>query len=160
MIVRGEFVINGKPVPNIIVDEGEEAFLRMIVEGSAVDLAPGADFYFGLTTDIGVANDATLADLGELLVQNGYARKPIVRAPAGWPVIQQITGFFQAQSVQVQFTAAGGDFNAAYTRAFLCNVAAGTAGKLFAISGRLDEPFLLTDGNSVNVSYNLYLGYQ
>lgn len=158
--IKGSFNINGIDVPNIITDEGEEAFLKMLVRDEQGDVAAGGNFYIGLTTDIGVANDATLASLGgELLSDGGYARKPITRDASGWPSITQVNGIWRARSATVNFAASGDDFSAAYTRAFLCNALSGTTGKLFAISGRLETAFLLEDGQNIDVYYELFLGY-
>ena len=158
--IRGAFVIGGVRTPNIITDEGEETFIKMITQAQESIVAADGNFYIGLCTDIGVAEDATLSTLsGELLVQNGYARKAVTRNASGWPTVSQVNGVWRARTATVNFAASGGNFSAAYTRAFLCNASAGSSGKLLAIGGRLADPVQINDGQDVDVAYELYLGY-
>lgn len=144
-------------VPNTVVDEGEEAFLKMMLQASNADVSAGGNFYAGLCSG-SAADTLTLATLsGEPTATNGYARQAIERNGTGWPTIGTVNGAFRGLSKQVTFAASGGDFSASYTRLFLCNVSSGTSGLLFAISGALSVAELITDGNSRAVQYELFL---
>lgn len=160
--MHGQFVIYPgtdleQVIPNNFLDEGEEAFLKMIAQGSVADVAAGGNFYIGLCGDV---NDdtLTLATLtGEPAVSNGYAREAVTRDATGWPTISQVNGAWMARTAEVTFAASGGDFSTSIWRAFLCNVASGTSGKLFSISGKLDVAKLITDGTSFPMHYELFL---
>lgn len=144
---------------NIIPNVGEDAFLKMIARGDATIVAPGGNFYIGLTNNTNVGPTAVLADLtGEPPVANGYARKPITRDATGFPTVDSVNGISRAVSANVNFAAAGGDIGP-FTRAFLTDASAGTVGTLFAISGELPEPVTIEDGNDEDVNYQLFLGY-
>lgn len=143
--------------PNNLVDEGEESFMKMLVRDDQSDVAAGANFYVGLCGSTFAETD-TLATLGgEPTVTNGYARGAIARNSTGWPTIEQVSGKYRAVSLQVTFTASGGNFSAAIDRAFLCNVASGTGGKLFSISSALASSLTIAVGSPFTIQYILYL---
>lgn len=144
-------------VPNLITNEGVVAYLKMIGRDTQTDIASGGDFYLGLCGNV---NDptATLASLtGEPAVANGYSRKAITRDAAGWPTLDTLNGVNRICTAIKSFTASGGDFSAAFRRAFLCNVSAGSSGLLLGISGPLEATLLIEDGETVDMRYELYL---
>lgn len=144
-------------IPNQIVEEGEESFLKMITQDDQTDVPGGDDFYIGLCGNV-IDNDATLASLtGEPSGAGGYARKAIERSAIGWPTQDVANGIRRAATSIETFTASGANFSAAFRRMFLCNVSSGTSGLLFAISGPLENSYLLEDGQSFDTRYELYL---
>lgn len=136
--------------------EGEEALLKMLFQGDNTIVAAGADFYLGLCNQIPVKGDV-MADIStEPTVTNGYARKAIVRSAIGFPTIEQVNNETRIVSIVLDFAAAGGDFSASFTRAFLCTDAAGLAGTLFAYSGAYSSPILLADGQNQQLKFEFY----
>lgn len=155
---RFRFILPDKTkliVPNAVVSEGKEAYLKMLMQGNNVIVAAGANFYMGLCAAVA----ATLADIAtEPTVTNGYARSAIIRSAVGWPTIEEVAGQWMAQSTTETFTASGGAFSTTFTRAFLCSVSAGTGGILFAMSAALPSAITLGDGQSFSAAYELFLG--
>lgn len=150
----GEIVIR-----NQIVNEGEEAFLKMLLRDDQTIVAGGGNFYIGLCDQI-PTDATTLTDLAsEPAVSHGYARNAIVRSAVGWPTIALSgNGDFVAQSAVVNFTAAGGDFSGPISRCFLCNVGAGSAGNLFSVSAPLPAAITILSGQTIPIRYELILG--
>ena len=144
-------------VPNMIVDEGEEAFLKMLAQGNTGDVAAGANYYVGLCSDTPVETDGLTEVATEPDSSGGYARIALSRDAVGFPTIDQVSGVFRAQSKTITFAASSADFSVSIDRAFLCNVASGTSGILFAYSGALPSVLLVTDGNTLPIQYELYL---
>lgn len=144
-------------IPNTIVKQGEEAFLKMLLRHDETIVAGGANFYLGLCNHVPAAGDNLAAITDEPSGAGGYAREAIVRSAVGFPTISEVNGKFRALSVTVNFAASGADFSDAITRAFLCNVASGTAGILFGFSGQLTDALLIEDGQDYDVNYELYL---
>ena len=135
---------------------GEEALLKMLFQGDNTIVAAGGNFYLGLCNQTPAKND-TLTDITtEPTVANGYARESIIRSAVGFPTIEQINGESRIVSLVLTFTASGGDFDKSFTRAFLCDVASGTAGTLIAYSGAYSSPILLVDGESQQVKFEFY----
>lgn len=157
---QGRFLFpkRGLIVPNLVVEEGAQSFLRMVFQNDLVDIDPGGGeaFHIGLCDEAGVAADAILGDLNEIATANGYARQQITRDATGWPTETLVNGQAQIQSTTETFAASGGDFSLAFSRVFLCNVASGTVGRLFAISTKIDPAILVLDGNSELISYEFY----
>lgn len=145
-------------LPNIVVDTGKEQFLRAVVRNEAMGLTGGPPtlFHIGLCNQTPVAADTIASVVTEPTVTFGYARKPVERDSTGWPTIDTVNGVKRAVSKVVTFTAAGGNFSAAFTRAFLCSVTSGTVGNLFAYSGALASPITLLNGESFAMQYELY----
>lgn len=144
-------------VPNNLLVQGEEAFIRMITQADNSDVAGGGNFYVGLS-GLSFEEDFTLADIiGEPDPVNNYSRQPASRDSTGWPTIDLVGGFRRAATQVLEFEAIGGDFSTSVSRAFLCNVAAGSAGLLFSISGALPSPLLISPGAPVPVRYELFL---
>ncbi len=143
-------------IPNIVTDQGEEDVLTYLF--TDVDWLTADTYHLGLCGDANVAEDAVLADLtDEPTSAGGYARKPLVRNVTDFPVIDQVNGVFRAQSKLLTYTASGAAFSTAFTRAFICNVATGTVGRLLAFSGGLPSGVTLLDGQSFDLKYELYL---
>lgn len=145
-------------IPNIIVAVGKEQFLRGICAGEAMGLTggPPTQFHLGLC-DQAPANADTLASITtEPTVAGGYLRKVIERNATGWPIFDTVNGVRRARSKVLTYTAAGAAFSRAISRAFLCSVATGTVGNLFAVSGALTVPITLLDTESFQLRYELY----
>lgn len=160
--MRGQFIFNpGTPqeiiVPNIITDEGELSFLKMIGRADVADVASGGDFFMGLCEEV-PADDDTLASITtEPSAAGGYARQAISRDAIGWPVIGAVGDANRLQSITANFAASGADFSRTFQRAFLCNVVSGTVGLLFAYSGLLPSPVTVLNGETHSAKYELYL---
>lgn len=144
-------------VPNIVTDQGEESFLKMILRADVAEVAAGGNFFIGLCSEIPAEAD-TLADITtELTAAGGYARKAVTRDITGWPtIVDSLTGGFRGLSQQVDFTATGADFSGTFNRAFLCNVVSGTVGRLFAYSGAVPDPIAVLNGQTHSMKYELF----
>lgn len=151
------FKFRGEPairIPNTVLDQGEEDFLKILFQGNNSIVAAGGNFYIGLC-GAAFSEDTTLSTLsGEPTV--GYARVAVTRDGTGWPTIEQVSGAFRALSDEVTFTATG-NWDTPIYRAFLCNAASGTSGRLFAVSGALVIPRQLLDTETFDISYEFYL---
>lgn len=161
--MRGEYLIwdptkNESPIviPNLITNEGEVEFLKMIMQ-DVTAIAGGANFYIGMLDET-PTEALTLAGITtEPSSAGGYSRKSVVRSAVGWPTVAAIGGHNCITSAAVTFAASGADFSRTFSRLFLTDQASGTAGKLYSISGPLVSPLLLVDGQSRNVQYRLYM---
>lgn len=160
--MRGQFVFWPETerqlvVPNNIMDEGAESFLKMIGQDDQTDVAAGADFYIGMCGKPFTTSDTLATLAGEPSGAGGYSRKAVSRDNVGFPSITQENGIWKMQSKVVNFVAGGADFSVSIWRTFLCNVGAGTAGKLFAVSGPLQAAHLVVDGETFPVRYEIFL---
>lgn len=145
-------------IPNMVVSQGREQFLRGICANESMGLTggPPTNFHLGLCNQTPDLAD-TLVDLTtELTAAGGYARQAITRDSVGWPTFDTVSGINRARSKILTFTASGADFSGAFSRAFLCSVASGTVGNLFAVSGALTVPVTLLNGESFQLRYELY----
>jgi hypothetical protein len=135
--------------PNTLVGEGFALWLRTIFRAEAV-LA--ANFYLGLTNAaIGYGDSLATAAAGEPS-GNGYARQALTRGTGAWTV-EQVNGLYRARSSLVTFTASA-NYDKTYTRMFLCDVSAGTGGKLHAASGPTPNPIqVLSGAGPANLGY-------
>lgn len=147
---EGEIVI-----PNTVVDNGEEQFLKAIFQ-NVFPIAGGGNFYIGLCNQVPADLDVLGSITTEPNVLNGYARKAITRDATGWPTIDQVNSDKRITSAQVTFTAAGGSFDKSFTRAFLCDVSSGSTGNLFAYSGALSQAITLADTQSFAMQYEFF----
>jgi len=164
--MRGSYVVSFdqetgevlERIPNQLTVEGEETFLKMITRGDATDVAVGGNFYLGLT-GLNVANSYLMTDIvaAEPTVTNNYARIAVLRNSTGFPTIGAVNGIWRAQSATVNFTATPGNYSIAISRLFLCNVASGTAGKLFSVSAPLLTPKLITPTAGYSVAFELWM---
>lgn len=141
---------------NTVVNEGEAAFLKMLMRDDQTIVAGGDNFYIGLCGQ-NFSETTTLATLvGEPTTTSGYARQPVARSTAGWPTQDSVNNIARIRSAVVNFTASGGDFSTSIYRCFICNVVSGTAGTLFAVSAELSTPKQIVDGETFPVQYDLY----
>ena len=144
-------------LPNNLIDEGEESFLKMIVRADVSDVAAGGNFYVGLMGST-FAETTTLATLaGEPSSAGTYARQAVARNSSGWPTVEQVSGKFRAVSAQLTFTAVGANFDTAFSRTFLCNVASGSSGLLFSVSSPLTSALTVAIGSPLVMQYILYI---
>ena len=145
-------------IPNIVVLEGKEQFLRAVTRNEDMGLTGGPPplFYIGLCDQVPNAADTLTSITTEPTSAGGYARIGIERSSVGWPTIDEVNGVKRAMSKIVTFAASGADYSGAFSRAFLCSVSSGTTGFLFSYSGALSVPITLLDGESVDVQYELY----
>lgn len=144
-------------VPNLITDEGEESFLKMIMQADVIDVPADNNFFLGLCEETPGETDTLVTITTEPTSAGGYARQPFARNTSGVPTIEQVNDAFRAVSLQLTFTASGVDFSRSIQRAFLTNVVSGTAGILFAYSGLLPNPITILDGTNLPVKYELFL---
>lgn len=140
-------------LPNFVTDEGVQEFLKMLMQGQAI--GEDASWYIGLC-GLNATKATTLATIpAEPTNQGGYARQALARDTTDWPTanIAQVNGVYRIRSIAVNFAAAAADYSISIHRAFICNDAAGTTGKLFAVSAQLPEGLLIEDGQSYPVAY-------
>lgn len=147
-------------VPNTIVLQGENAFLKMLLQGDNTIVPAGGNFYIGLCgLNFGDTN-TVLADglAGEPTNQGGYLRQIVTRDENGWPPanLQQVNNLWKIATKVVNFTAVDADFSTAIRRAFLASTTDNT-GVLFAVGGALNADFLIQNGNSFPAQYELYM---
>lgn len=154
--MRGQFVVNGKVFPNTVVTEGDQAFLKMLMQGNNVIVPSGVGYYIGLCGSV-FTRASTMADLaGEPSTSiGGYARQPAVRNATDWTVAL-VNGIYRAQSKALVFTAAGGNIGP-FRRCFLASSSAGTGGTLFSVSAPFPVDETILDGASLTVHYELFL---
>lgn len=147
-------------IPNTIVAEGENSFLKMLFQGDDTIVADAGNFYLGLC-GLAFGDQTTVLStlVGEPTVTNGYARQAISRDTTGWPSanLTQVNGIWKATTKVVTFTASGGDFSGPIQRAFLCSVSSGSSGKLFAVGGALPTAMTIISGQSLPAQYEFYL---
>lgn len=160
--MRGQFVLFPNTdrqiiIPNRVVNEGEDSFLRMIFQGNVVDVALGGNFYVGLCEEVPDEEDLLSTITTEPTSAGGYAREALTRDATGWPTVQLVNTDYMVESKTVTFTASGADFSRSINRLFLCNVLSGTGGKLFAYSGPLANSLTLLDGESLPLKYQFFL---
>lgn len=158
---RFTFVLpQGKKIiaPNLIPDDGEAEYLKMITRADTTLIAAGGNFYIGLTsgtfTGASVLSDATA---NEPSAAGGYARQVVTRDATGWPTIDSVNGIGRAQTTEETFAASGADFDKSFTRAFLTEASTGSVGKLLGISAALENAVTVLDGNNVKIRYELFL---
>ena len=144
-------------IPNTVVDEGEESYLKMIFRADVADVSAGGDFFVGLCDQVPAETDTLTSITSEPSVSNGYARIALTRDGVGWPTLDTVNGRKRILSKTITFTASGGDFDAPFSRACLCNVASGTSGILFSYSGALSAAVTLLDGVDFAMQYEVFL---
>lgn len=142
-------------VPNFTVEEGAATFLKLMFQNDGTDFAAG--FFVGLCDQVPGVNDTLASISTEPTAAGGYARQAVARSAVGFPTVSAVNDVAFARSLVVTFAASGANFSRAFTRCFLCNVASGTAGKLFAYSGPLNEALLLLDGQSRSIQFEYFL---
>jgi len=112
-------VIYEEEKKNIVVDEGEKAFVDVFYRGnSSVYFAATPLFWVGLYQ--GSISEATvLTTIPNEPASAGYARQSIARTTLGWPTIEKHENDWRVVSVQISFTAVGGNIGPV-SGAFLC----------------------------------------
>lgn len=132
---------------------GSTLIFRSVFRGEAV--LP-AIWYLGLTNASYTFDGVTLAELaaGEP-VGNGYARQVLNQDTSDW-TISEVNGVIQVQSKTVIFTASA-NWDKSYSRMFLCDASAGTAGIVYAVSGPTPAPRTVLLGAGPSVSYQFFL---
>lgn len=159
-MIFGRFIHKrtGLILPNRIVNEGEQAFLRMLMRGDNTYVAGGGNFYVGMTSGA-VAQTDTLTEItvNEPTAAGGYSRKAVTRDGTGWPTEGISNNVRYIKSLQIDFTAAGADFDKSITRLFICTAASGTTGTLFAVSAALATPLTVLNASTESFFYELYL---
>ena len=157
----GEIILPPEPdiiLPNRVTDEGEQAYLKMLFRDDT-EVAGGADFYVGLCNQTPNETDV-LTDIStepdDSAYGFGYAREPISRDLAGWPTLTTVNGHTVMRSETIEFTAYGGDFSEAFTRAFMTSASTGTSGVLYSYSGALVEELLIENGDTFSMQYEVY----
>lgn len=144
-------------VDNIITTEGAQAFLKMMFQAYNTDVSAGGNFYLGIC-GASVAFADTLASIvTEPSGTGGYARIAITRDGTGFPTIATVNGIWRALSKSITWTASVSAYDHNLVRVFLCNVASGTSGKLFAYSGALASAIPIVAGASYQATYEFYL---
>jgi len=154
-----------KPLPepllitrrNTVPQVGAQRMLRMIARADVTDITAGGNWYVGLCDQVPVINDELSDVTSELTSAGGYARKAITRNAAGWPTEEYLNTVATILSTTVTFSASGADFSGVFTRAFLCNVASGSAGILFSYGGPLTVGILVPDGQDFDMQFRLGL---
>ena len=142
----------------MIVTEGEEALLKMLFQGDNTIVAAGGNWYLGLCEQTPAKGDDLTSITTEPTSAGGYARIAIARNTTDFPTanIGQISGETRILSILKTFSAVGADFSRTFDRAFLCNVASGTAGILFCYSGQYSSPIQLLNGQSQDIQFEFY----
>ena len=144
-------------IPNQITLEGAEALLKMALQAATGDVAAGGNFYVGLCrmvaeplityTMTDVSNEPTSA--------GGYARQATTRDATGWPTLLTVNNVKLIRTKTLTFTASGADFDEAHNRLFLTDELTGTAGVLYAISGKRAVNQDILDGTSLDAFYQI-----
>ena len=145
-------------VPNRVVNEGKDVLLKMMWQGDGSVVAAGGNYYVGLCNQAPASDgsDTLLTISTEVPVAHNYARIALTRDAVGFPTITTVNGKKVIQSKVITFSASGGDFNSAFTRAFLCTSASGSGGKLISFSGALSAALTLLSGQSFPMQYQFY----
>lgn len=144
-------------VPNLITDEGEESFLKQILRADVTDVSAGGNWYLGLCEETPGETDTLASITTEPTSAGGYARQAFTRDATGVPTIELVNDAFRGVSITLTFAASGADFSRSIQRAFLCNVASGTAGILYSYSGLLPNAITILNGADIQVKYELFL---
>lgn len=141
---------------NTLVKYGAQAILQTVFQGAAVF---AATWYIGLTnanyTFDAAGLLATLA-AGEP-VANGYARIALAQSNVGWPTVSEVNGVMMVLSKQCNFVCTTAPWTINWTRAFLCDAAAGGAGNVIAVSGPTPAPRTVNVGAGPSIQYSHFL---
>lgn len=135
---------------NALLDEGEQDILDIVFR----DATEPSSFYVGLCNST-PGETTTLTTLSNEASGSGYARIALARNGTDWPTLALASGDYQLTSLVKTFTASGGTIGPV-TNAFLCTVASGTSGKLYATVA-LSTTRTLADGESLSVTLNIKL---
>lgn len=136
--------------------EGKQTFGKMVAQGDAAVIAPGANFYIGACKQIPGLSD-TLANITtEPTFVNGYSRVALPRSVAGFPTVDMINGAVRLLSMALSFSAVGGNFDKVFDRLFICDAASGYVGTLIGYSGAYSSDILVADGTTFDFKFELY----
>lgn len=156
-MIRGEFQCgDGLKLPNNVTDFGCVTLLNLALRNS-----DDYTFFVGLCT--GVYDHALqIESLTEPTIgHNGYVRKSVTRDAAGWPNIGNLNGESFFGTDFLTWTAAGGPFDKAITRMFICGDNTLVADMpIFALSAALPAPVTIAVATPLanrQFKYNLYL---
>jgi hypothetical protein len=135
---------------NALLDEGEQDILDIVFR----DATEPTSFYIGLCNST-PGETTTLSTLSGEVTGGGYARIALARNNTDFPTLALNSGDYQLTSLSKSFVASGGAYSSA-TSAFLCTVASGSSGKLYATVA-LSATRTLADGESLAVTFNIKL---
>jgi len=140
----------------MLTQEGAEDFGAILVQGDNIIVPAAGNFFVGVCDQVPAFSDTLASITTEPTSAGGYARLALTRDATGWPTIDLVNGEIRWLSKVLNFAASGADFSTAFTRLFLCNVASGTSGKLFAYTGAYSSEILLLDGQDKDVRFEIY----
>lgn len=134
MRLRGEFErSDGLVIPNNVTTVGAQVLLGAALRNTV------PVFWVGLCSAV-YAPDLRIEDLTEPTIGvNGYARVGVTRDAAGWLTDGVVNGEVFFETLQLVWAAAGGPFNQAITRMFLCGTQNGVNGDVYALSAALPD---------------------
>jgi hypothetical protein len=150
--MRGKLLWSEKGIPNIIMQEGEEALLSAYFDTDLAGFgAPPANLYMGLRTNASADTDTLASGLTEVS-GTGYSR--IANATTtGW-ALSNVSSIWRATTGNNVFTA-GGTWTTAVAL-FICTVSSGTSGKLIS-SATLSTNRTLVNGDTLTCTAYLAL---
>lgn len=140
----------------MITHVGAAELIKMIFHGDDALIAAGGNFYLGLCNQTPDKGDILSDISSEPTVTNGYARQAISRDITGFPTTEIVNDETRVLSLIVTFAASGGDFSSSFTRAFLTDAAAGSAGVLLAYTGAYPAAITILDGESRTMRFEFY----
>lgn len=124
-------IISEEKVKNIMVDEGANLAIEVLLRKSDSIFIPEDKFYIGLYHGA-ISRTTTLATIPGEPNSSGYSRQPIERSNIGWPIKEKDPdGYWRLLSKEVSFTASGGTIGP-ISGAFLCTVGSGSSGYLIS----------------------------
>ena len=142
-------------IPNSVLSVGRQSFLKMMFNNDQTYL----EFYAGLMGQA-YTDTTTLAEIYGVseptIGTNGYARHKLERTAIDFPNIENVDGEWRARSKLMTWTGVGGEFDRSVSRLFLASVGVGAAGQVFAVSGMLSAPILVSPDNPLPAKYELW----
>lgn len=115
---NGKVIFEVKDKPNILVDSGEEAIVRVFFRKEDSVYIPSNSFWAGLCKG-SISESTTLVTIPNEPSGNGYIRLQIERSAVGFPTVDQYEGHWRVTTKEVSLTATGGDIGP-INGAFLC----------------------------------------
>lgn len=153
-MIRGEFKrADGLRIPNNVTQFGIETLLDLALRHQV------ATFHVGLCNAV-YNPTLNIADIDEPTIGvNGYARKAVTQDIVGWPVDGLINGEVFYETAFLIWAAAGGDYDLAVTRMFICLHDTSLVVPVFALSAPMPEELLIqpaTPEANRKFKYQLY----